>query len=84
LNFKSGIFHAANTGYCSFYDFVVKAATYLEYNTDHIKAKATEDLNIPKYSVLSLNRLERTLPEMPRSWQEGLYQYLIETKRVLI
>lgn len=87
LSFKSGLFHATNSGECSLYDFAAQACKFVDGNLARLKKSKTSDLNLkadrPKYSVLSMNRLERTLSEPTRSWQKGLYQYLLETKRVL-
>lgn len=84
--FKSGLFHVTNSGSCTWYDFLIKAATYLDYNLSRIKKISSKQLIRkalrPKYSVLSMNRLERTLPEPIRNWEKALYQYLLETKRI--
>jgi len=85
ISFKSGLFHVSNSGYCSIYDFVSHAAKLMDYNQKLIKKisfkESEQKVQIPKYSALSLNRLERTLPEPMRKWDNALYQYLIETKR---
>lgn len=81
-NFKSGIYHVTNSDQCTLFDFAKKAAEFMDYNQDRIKRKKTDNLLIPKYSVLSMNRLNRTLSEPIRSWENALYQYLIETKRL--
>lgn len=86
MNSKSGVFHVCNKGYCSKYDFAVKAAQIMKFNTDYIIPSKEEDMKLkaetPKFSALSTIRLEKTLPEPVRSWEEGLYQYLIETKKL--
>jgi dTDP-4-dehydrorhamnose reductase len=85
-SFKSGLFHATNSGFCSWFEFASKAAEYMDFDKSLIKPMQIKDLvrkaERPKYSVLSLNRLDRTLPEPVRKWQDALYQYLIETKRL--
>jgi len=86
LNYKSGIFHVVNSGSCSWYEFALKAAELMKYNKDliipinsrQLKRKAER----PKYSVLSTLRLEKTLPEKIRSWEDAFYQYLIETRKL--
>lgn len=86
LSNKSGLFHACNSGECSWYDFAVEAAKALEYNLSHLKRIKSYDLvrkaPRPKYSVLSMERLNKTLPEPVRKWEDGLKQYLLETKRL--
>jgi len=83
---KSGLFHVANSGSCSWYEFALKIAEFTKLKEKHVIPISMNDLerkaNRPKYSVLSTNRLDRTLPEPIRSWENGLYQYLLETKRV--
>jgi dTDP-4-dehydrorhamnose reductase len=87
LGFKSGLFHVTNSGECSLYDFAVQACKFVDGNITRLKKISVKDLNLkaerPKYSVLSLNRLSRTLTEPIRSWKDALYQYLLETKRVI-
>lgn len=86
LNFKSGIFHVVNKGYCTWFEFTKKAAEIMKYNNKNIIPIKSSELNRkadrPKYSVLSTIRLERTLSEPLRKWEDALYQYLIETKRL--
>jgi dTDP-4-dehydrorhamnose reductase len=86
LSSKSGLFHVVNKGCCTWYEFALKAAEIMKYNSKNIIPIKSLDLNRkaerPKYSVLSTLRLEKTLPEHLRSWEDALYQYLIETKRL--
>jgi len=85
-SFKSGIFHVANRGHCSWYDFAYKAAEFMKFNPEYLIPIKSVDIQRkaerPKFSALSTVRLERTLPEPLRSWEDALYQYLIETKRL--
>ena len=85
-NYKSGIFNVVNSGYCTWYNFAVHAAKLMNYDVKHLKIITTEDLQRkakrPKYCVLSLNRLERTLPDKMRHWKDALNQYLIETEKL--
>jgi dTDP-4-dehydrorhamnose reductase len=86
LSYKSGIFHVVNTGFCSWYQFACKAAEFMKYNKNLIIPIKSAELNRkaerPRYSALSTIRLERTLPEPLRKWEDALNQYLIETKRL--
>lgn len=86
LSYKSGVFHVVNRGSCTWFEFAKKAAEIMKFNPKNIVPIKSADLNRkadrPKYSVLSTNRLERTLSEPLRKWEDALYQYLIETKRL--
>jgi len=86
LNYKSGVFNVVNAGQCSMYEFTAKAAEYMKLNKNLIiPIKYSEQdtkIEIPKYSALSTNRIDRTLPEPVRKWEDALYQFLIETKRL--
>lgn len=85
-DFKSGMFHVTNSESCSWYEFASHAAQILDYNLGHLKQIESSELKRkairPKYSVLSMKRLNDTLPEPMRSWKDALYQYLLETKRI--
>jgi dTDP-4-dehydrorhamnose reductase len=87
LNDKSGVFHVVNSGSCSWYQFIKKAAEYLNYDQSKILPISYKELNRkaerPRSSILSMNKLERTLPESLRSWEKGLYQYLVEINKVI-
>lgn len=86
MSFKSGLFHVTNSGSCSWFDFVKKGSELCDYNIEHSKKVKSEDLERkaerPKYSVLSMKRLRTTIPEKLRSWEDALYQYLLETRRI--
>jgi dTDP-4-dehydrorhamnose reductase len=86
LGMKSGVFHVVNSGSCTWYDFAIKAAEFVKYNKDLIIPIKSKELyrkaERPHYSVLSTLRLEKTLSEPLRKWEDALYQYLIETKRL--
>jgi len=86
LSNKSGTFHVANQGQCSWFEFATKAIQLMNLNTDRLIPIKSENLirkaERPRYSALSTLRLRQTLPEPIRKWEDGLYQYLIETKRL--
>jgi dTDP-4-dehydrorhamnose reductase len=86
LNKKSGLFHVVNDGSTTWYNFALKAAEYMNYNSINLIPISSTDLGKkverPKHVILSTIRLERTLPEKLRTWQNALYQYLLETKRL--
>jgi len=87
LSEKSGVFHVVNSGSCSWYQFIKKAAEYLNYDQSKIVPISYKDLNRkaerPKSTILSMIKLERTLPEPLRSWEKGLYQYLLEINKAV-
>lgn len=86
ISYKSGLFHITNSGSCSWFEFAKEAARLTDLNLSYLVPVKSKELNRkadrPKYSVLSMNRLERTLSEPIRSWKKALYQYLLETKRI--
>jgi dTDP-4-dehydrorhamnose reductase len=86
LNFKSGLFNVVNEGQCSWYEFALKAVEYMKEKTEYIIPVTSEQLNRkairPQFSALSTLRLRQTLPEPIRKWEDALYQYLIETRRL--
>ena len=86
MSFKSGLFHVTNSGSCSWFEFVKKGAELCDFNIEYSKKVKAEDLQRkamrPKYSVLSMKRLNTTLPEPLRKWEDALYQYLLETRRI--
>lgn len=86
LAYKSGVFHVVNRGECSWYDFATKAAELMKYDLRLLIPIKSSELNRkaerPKYSVLATKRLEQTFSEPIRKWEDALYQYLIETKKL--
>jgi len=84
---ETGYFHFSNSGECSWFDFAVEAISLAkEFNI------LPKDKNIdiqpvtsdkfprpaprPAYSVMSLDKYTKTTGETPRSWQDGLRDYL--------
>jgi dTDP-4-dehydrorhamnose reductase len=82
LNNKSGLYNVTNSGSCSKYELGLKIAEYLNVDKNLIKAKKFDSLERPKYSLLSPDRLEKTVPDKLRSWEKALYQYLLEIGKV--
>jgi len=81
LSNKSGTYNVTNSEQCSKYELGMKLAEYLE-KKDLIKAKKSTNVLMPKFTVLSNNRLIQTLPETLRPWHSALYQYLLEVGKV--
>jgi len=75
-----GIYHAANEGFCSWYDFTKKIFDFLNLNVDLIPIK-TKDLTLrakrPIFSALENKKLAECDLKMP-SWQKALKEYLHE------
>lgn len=75
----SGIYHAANAGYCSWNEFAraIFAETALDVS---VKAMSTEQLNRPArrplYSTLDCGKIERDAGFRPQSWRDALRSYL--------
>jgi dTDP-4-dehydrorhamnose reductase len=81
---KYGIYHATNSGVCSWYEFAVEIfkqaglkVTVNPLTTEQFPRPAAR----PKYSVLSKEKiLEQGLTPL-RDWKEALVAYLEEAKR---
>ncbi|NQS89187.1 dTDP-4-dehydrorhamnose reductase [Patescibacteria group bacterium] len=75
-----GIYHAANTGYCSWYEFTKKIFELLKWSTDLNPIK-TEDLTLkakrPIFSALENRKLPSYSLKMS-NWHEALREYLYE------
>jgi len=75
-----GIYHAANSGFCSWYEFAKKIFELLNLDVD-IKPIKTKDLSLkakrPVFSALKNEKLLKYGLKMP-SWQEALKKYLYE------
>lgn len=79
---KYGIYHATNSGICSWYEFAVEifkqAGMNVKVNpltTDQFPRPAAR----PKYSVLSKKKIEEQGLTPLRGWKEALAAYLKET-----
>lgn len=74
-----GIYHAANSGFCTWNDF---SRAIFEESGVHIKVNGmtTDQLNRPArrplYSTLDCGKLEKETGFAPQPWREGLRAYL--------
>jgi len=79
-NLPYGIYHAANEGFCSWYDFTKKIFELLDLEVD-LKPISAKDLTRkakrPIFSALENKKLSKHNLKMP-AWQEGLKDYLCE------
>ena len=75
----SGIYHAANGGYCSWNEFA-KAIFEVEGLTVTVNTMTTKELNRPAnrplYSTLDCGKLAADTGFQPRHWREALKDYL--------
>ena len=84
---ETGYFHFSNSGECTWFDFAVEAISVAkEFNflpkeknidiqpvtSDKFPSPAPR----PAYSVMSLDKYTKVTDGMPRSWQDGLRDYL--------
>ncbi len=76
----SGIFHAANEGYCSWFQYAREILRLSDADGINVKPITTEELGRPAlrpaYSVLSKGKYEETTGHRMRGWEEGLKDYL--------
>ena len=84
---ETGYFHFSNSGECTWYDFAVEAISLAkefnflpkEKNID-IQPVTSDKFPTPAprpaYSVMSLDKYAKATGKAPRSWQEGLKDYL--------
>ena len=75
----SGIFHAANAGSCTWFEFAREIFAHLKIDAE-IKPITTLQLNRrakrPLYSVFDCSKLEQVTGRHMRTWQEALQDYL--------
>jgi len=76
---QRGIYHAANSGFCSWNGFA--KAIFAEAGLQiHVKGMTTDELNRPArrplYSTLDCSKLERDSGFQPQSWGAALKTYL--------
>ena len=82
-NKAKGIFHFANEGVCSRYDFTLKIHEILR-NKQYIDCKILpikadeyiDNTPRPTYSVLSTQKYTNTTGKRVRHWEEALLEYL--------
>ncbi|HIJ86472.1 MAG TPA: dTDP-4-dehydrorhamnose reductase [Desulfuromonadales bacterium] len=74
-----GIFHAANSGYCSWNDFATAIFAETGQNVA-VKPMSTSDLNRPArrplYSTLECTKLSTETGYHPQAWRNALREYL--------
>jgi len=80
LKLPSGVYHATNKGYCSWYQFA-KEIFEITGLTPVLNPTKTNPLNVkarrPRFSALRSTKLSRYNLE-PREWKEALRAYLVE------
>jgi len=77
----SGLFHLANAGNCTWYEFASKAleAVGLKHSIDPISASEYPmKARRPKDSSLESTHLNPALRQYLRPWEEALESYLLE------
>jgi len=76
---KPGIYHLANSGFCSWYDFAVEIFARLGMEVP-VSAITSSNLGRkaarPKYSVFDCSKIKNATGVTMRSWQEALQEYL--------
>ena len=76
---NSGIYHIANSGSCTWFEFAVEIFSQLRMDIQ-VKPITSELLNRkaqrPSYSVYDCSKLQRDTGIAMRSWQEALREYL--------
>jgi len=79
--FKPGLYHAANEGEVSWFDFA-KRIVELTKSKCRVLPQSTEELNRPAprppYSVLNSNKVMTLIGENCQSWDDGLKQHLLK------
>ncbi|NJD92314.1 MAG: dTDP-4-dehydrorhamnose reductase [Geobacter sp.] len=79
INGCSGIYHAANSGYCSWNEFakVIFAEEGLQIKVNSMTTKElNRPANRPLYSTLDCSKLAADTGFTPRHWREALKEYL--------
>lgn len=73
-----GVYHMANEGQCSWYDFTKKIFEIYEIKVPEIQPVSASDFKSPvtrpQYSVLSTEKLQKRI-FTPPSWEKSLEQY---------
>jgi dTDP-4-dehydrorhamnose reductase len=76
----SGIFHAANNGHCSWFEYAKKILKLHGAEGITVKPVTTAELGRPAlrpaYSVISKKKYEGLTGHRPRDWEEALKDYL--------
>jgi dTDP-4-dehydrorhamnose reductase len=76
---RAGIYHIANAGSCTWFDFAQEIFSSLHIDVA-LKPISSEQLNRkanrPRYSVFDCSKLFRDTGHLMRTWQEALHDYL--------
>ncbi len=81
----AGLYHAANQGRCTWFEFALEAVrmTGLDTEIEPISCVLYPSMaKRPKDSSMTSLRLEKTLGFSPRPWREALRDYLIERRHL--
>jgi dTDP-4-dehydrorhamnose reductase len=79
-----GLYHATNSGSCSWFEFaseIMKMASLRATVSSITTAEYGARARRPSYSVLDCSKLEKVLGWKMPSWQEALGRYLTERKQ---
>ena len=80
-----GLYHATNSGSCSWAEFAIELLRLSGIETPVNPIPSSEyptKANRPAYSVLNCNKLETTLSLTRRSWQTALAEYMTERNKI--
>jgi dTDP-4-dehydrorhamnose reductase len=75
-----GVYHAANRGYCTWFEFAKEILKLTGFDSSLTPAKTTQSpgrANRPKFSALRSTKLSKYGLRM-RGWREALHDYLLE------
>lgn len=76
-----GLYHATNSGYCSWYEFACEIIRLSKFDTKMIPITSAEygaRARRPTYSVLNCTKLTNTLGWSLPPWRDALASYLVE------
>jgi dTDP-4-dehydrorhamnose reductase len=77
-----GVLHAANRGFCSWYDLARETLTLAGLNPDAVAPTTTDALGRPaprpRWSALDTSRLTRLTGYEPPQWQDAVRRYVAE------
>ena len=76
---KTGIFHVANSGFCTWYEFAQEIFRSLDMKVDMRPVTTSafaRKAARPSYSVFDMEKLRRETGIAMRSWQDALHEYL--------
>jgi dTDP-4-dehydrorhamnose reductase len=76
---KTGIYHVANSGSCTWFEFAAEAFRLLNMNVDIVPISSDElerKAKRPAYSVFDMWKLQKKAGIKMRPWQEALREYI--------